>query len=171
MFKCKAVNQDFFNTASVKVINRVDLQASPETLFTLFKDGDAWTEWFNGMHKVTWTSSEPFREGTTRTIHLGLLITNEYFFTWEENKRFAFYLTETNLPFVEALAEDYLLEKINDTTTRFTYTAAYNPALPIKLLGPIGRALINRTFKKATLSLQRYVNTGAYSSRLSLVGQ
>ena len=53
------------------------------------------------------------------------------FFHWEENKRFAFYFTKTNLPFVKALVEDYLLDPIDNTMTRFTYAVEYEPALTL----------------------------------------
>lgn len=70
-------------------------------------DGDSWPKWLSGLEKVTWTSPQPFRVGTTRTVE-GQGIMEEEFFIWDEGERMAFYVTATNMP-VKAFAEDYKL--------------------------------------------------------------
>ena len=158
MPQCKAADLNFLDTAKVKEVNSVTLPASAKTVFALFRDADAWPRWFDGMSKVVWTSPEPFGVGTTRSVWLGPLRVDEYFFDWTEDQRFAFYFTGTNLPFVKALVEEYQLKDLGADQCRFTYTVAYDPAMPLSLSGPIGRAALARTFRKATQSLAGYLN-------------
>ena len=154
---CREVDISFLDIAPEKVINIVELEAPIETVFAMLEDENAWPKWFADILKVTWTSPKPFGVGTTRTVKLKPLTVWEKFFIWEDNKRFAFYFTQTSLPFVKALVEDYQLEKIDDNNTRFTYTVAYEPALPLKLTGPIGRSMLRRMFGKAAKSFVNYV--------------
>lgn len=70
-------------------------------------DGESWTKWLD-LTKVTWTSPQPFCEGTTRTVE-GHSTMEEEFFIWDEGERMAFYVTASDLPLVKAFAEDYKL--------------------------------------------------------------
>jgi hypothetical protein len=59
--------------------------------------------------------------GTTRTVWLTLATLDEHFFRWEQNRRCSFYVTGHSMPLAHALAEDYLLEEVAPSKTRFTY--------------------------------------------------
>ena len=156
---CQSVDMNFLESAPVKIINSVDISATPEQIFAVFEDENSWPQWFTGIVGVEWTSPKPFGVGTTRTVNLGAMKVYENFIHWEDNQRFAFYFTKTSLPFVKALLEDYRLEVLDSTTTRFTHTVAYEPSLPLSLLGPIGKAALNRNFKMATKSLVRFMES------------
>lgn len=155
---CRPVEHDFLETAPVVIVNTVAINATPETIFRSFAEADDWPKWFDGMSKVEWTSPKPFGVGTTRTVSLGALKVYEHFTRWEDNKRFTFYFTKTNLPFVNALMEDYLLEPISDQQTRFTYTVAYEPRLPLSILGPVGKFALTKNFEKATKSCAKFMS-------------
>ncbi|MCG8669586.1 MAG: SRPBCC family protein [Pseudomonadales bacterium] len=157
MPNCKPVEHDFLDNAPVVIVHAIEIHATPETIFKSFEDADHWPQWFDGMTKVEWTSPKPFGVGTTRTVSLGAMKVYEYFTRWEENKRFTFYFTKTNLPFVNALMEDYLLEPIGDGITRFTYTVAYEPKFPLSLLGPVGKFALTKNFEKATNSCAKFM--------------
>jgi hypothetical protein len=154
---CNAASLDFLNTAKVKEVNTVVLPASAHDVFELFRKADAWPKWFKGIDRVVWTSPEPFGIGTTRTVWLGPLRVDEYFFDWIDDQRFAFYFTGTNLPFVRTLVEFYELEPLTEQSCRFTYTVAYDPAFPLSATGFVGRMALGRTFRRATQSLASYL--------------
>ncbi|MBL4865473.1 MAG: SRPBCC family protein [Pseudomonadales bacterium] len=153
-FPCRAVEESFLTTAPMRFVNEVILDAPPEGVFRMFEDGDSWSKWIKGLKRVEWTSPKPFGVGTTRTVTLDVMSVKEYFFIWEQNKRFTFYFTSTSMPFVKALCEDYLLEPIGEGKTKFTYTVACEPSLPLKLSGPIGKYALRKLFKDATQALQ-----------------
>jgi hypothetical protein len=58
---------------------------------------------------------------------------------------------------VNALMEDYLLEPISERATRFTYTVAYEPRVPLSLLGPVGKFALSRNFEKASKSCAKFM--------------
>lgn len=155
--QCRTVDLKFLELAPEIIINIVEVPATPEQIFATFEDAQAWPKWFKGIQSVEWTSKKPFGVGTTRTVSLGALKVWEHFDRWEQNKGFTFHFTQTSLPFVRALMEDYQLEKIDEKNTRFTYTVAYEPSLVLKLSGSIGRAALRRNFGRAAKSLVNYM--------------
>lgn len=162
MPRCETADISYLDQAPCKVVNVVDLPATPEAVFAIFEDEHAWPKWFGVLTKVEWTSPKPYGVGTTRTVTInGILKAKEHFFHWEDNRGFSFYFTETSLPFVKALVEDYQLEPIDANTTRLTYTVAYEPAFPLSFSGPLGKAFLARSFKKASESLVDYVRKHA----------
>lgn len=157
MPQCKKADLTFLDRAKVKATNTAVLPVPAEKAFAVLRDADAWPKWFGGMNKVVWTSPEPFGVGTTRSVWLGPLRVDEHFFDWVENERFAFYFTGTNLPFVKTLVEEYQLHALDGDRCEFTYTVAYDPALPLCLSGPIGRGALARSFRQATQSFAKYL--------------
>jgi hypothetical protein len=156
-FPCHPVETSFFDTAPMRFKNAVELDARPAEVFAIFEDGESWPRWFAGMRKVVWTSNKPYGVGTTRTVWLPLLTVDEHFFRWEQDRRFSFYLTAASMPFVHALAEDYLLEELAPGHTRFTYSVAIEPRLALRMGGPIARKYFDSTFANACKGLQSYV--------------
>jgi len=154
---CQIVDISFLDTAAEKIVNIVEVKATPEEIFSVFEDENAWPEWFDGIDKVTWTSEKPYGVDATRTLKLGPMTVWEHFFIWEQNNRFAFYFSKTSLPFVKALLEVYELEVLDENTTRFTYTVAYTPRLMLALSGPLGKFALRRNFGKAAKAFVLYM--------------
>src|SRR5262245_12401033 len=149
--------------------NAVELEARPSDVFAIFEDGDSWPRWFTVIRKVVWTTNKPFGVGTTRTVWFPLLNIDEYFFRWEQDRRFSFYLTAISLPLVHALAEDYLLEEVAPGRTRFTYSVAVEPRLAISMPSPITRPLIDAVLRNACEGLESYVLKAATPHRAQAV--
>ncbi len=58
------------DSAPVRFVNEVTINATPERVFEVLEDFDAWPEWFNDIVKVEWTSPRPFGVGTIRNADL-----------------------------------------------------------------------------------------------------
>jgi hypothetical protein len=43
-FKCRPVTLEFFDHAPVRFINEVELAASPDTVFAIFEQAEAWPQ-------------------------------------------------------------------------------------------------------------------------------
>ncbi|MDJ0676625.1 MAG: SRPBCC family protein [Calothrix sp. MO_167.B42] len=156
-FKYRPVDIDFFERAPVRFVNQVELDASPTDVFTIFEDAEAWAEWLEIIVNLQWTSPKPHGVGTTRTVKGKFLTVNEYFFVWEQNKRFAFYFTEASLPLAQAFAEDFRLEDLGNNRCKFIYTVCLEPNLLMGLGGPFIRKYYEELFHKATQNLAKYV--------------
>jgi len=156
-FPCREVGHDFLESAPLRFVNEVTINATPARVFEALEDPQAWPKWFNDIVKVEWTSPKPFSVGTTRTVRLKAMTVFEKFSVWETGKRFTFYFTETSLPFAHAFCEDYRLEDSGSGTTRLIYTVALEPRLLIRLGGPVSRLIMGRMFRNGARSLSAYM--------------
>jgi Polyketide cyclase / dehydrase and lipid transport len=104
--------------------------------------------WVRGLH-LRWTSPRPFGVGTTRQGKTmgGAMTVDEHFFIWEEGKRYAFYVTQINVPIVKSFAEDYLLEPDSANGCRFTWRIAITPSALGRPGAPLNKLMANRTFR------------------------
>jgi hypothetical protein len=143
--------------------NAVELVARPADVFAIFEDGESWPRWFHGIRKVVWTSNKPYGVGTTRTVWLTGVSVDEHFFRWEQDRRLSFYLTGHSMPLFHALAEDYLLEEVAPSKTRFTYSMAIEPRLALRMGGPIARTYFDSMVRNACEGLKNYVLKSAGS--------
>lgn len=113
MRELQQVGEDFVETAPFTFANSVVLAVSPEHLFEVFHDAEAWPRWVKALTKVTWTSPTPFGPGTTRTVRLrGGIVGDEEFFTWDEPRRIAFRFVATSTRLVTAFSERYDVEPV-----------------------------------------------------------
>lgn len=156
-FKCQPVNSDFFQSAPVRFVNEVELAASPEQVFAVFENAEAWPQWFKEIAHVEWTSPRPYGVGTTRTVSLTTVTVKEYFFVWQQNQRFAFYFTELSLPLARAFAEDYHLEDLGNNCCKFTYTVCLEPTIWLRLGGSFILNIYEGMFRRATHELTEYI--------------
>jgi hypothetical protein len=103
---------------------------------------------------IGWTSERPYGVGTTRQAKVlgGAMKLKEYFFIWEEGRRYAFYATEANLPVFRRVAEDYVVEPDGPDRCRFTWTVALEP-MP---LGRPGRPVNGIIFKRLFAETKRH---------------
>lgn len=157
-YPCREVDLIFLETAPVRFVNVVEVNATPEQIFSSWQEAQSWPQWYDGILDVEWTSEAPFGVGTTRTVKLATATVYEKFILWEQNKRFSFYFTGVNKKLFAALAEDYELEVLANGKTRFTYTVAYEPDGLLRWAGPIGRFVMRSTFAKATQSMAVYMD-------------
>ena len=97
------VGESYLATGAIEV--RREMKHPPQAVWAALLDAQAWTEWLP-ITKVTWTSPQPFRVGTTRTVEIGKQVVEEVFFAWDEGQRMAFRFDRTSLP-VRAAVEDY----------------------------------------------------------------
>jgi hypothetical protein len=140
------VDESFFQTAPVRMSETWDIARPAADVWTELT-GDRPLHWCRGL-KINWTSDRPFGLGTTRQAKvLGLLKVQEHFFVWDEGHRYAFYVTEANLPLFRSIAEDYVVEPDGPDRCRFTWKAAMAPSAAGKPGAPLNKVLFNSFFR------------------------
>ena len=160
---CSPVTMDWVHSTepSWVFINTVEIDASCAQTFFCLCDPDAWPQFFPGMVSVKWTSPDPKKVGTTRTVVFdsGLSVAEE-FLVWEENKRYAFRFFGMSKPYFEAGVEDYVLDELDGgCRCKFTYKVYIKPLLFLRLVSCLGvKSSQARNFAAATLSFQKFVN-------------
>lgn len=154
-FACRPVGLDFIESAPLRFVYEVALDASSEEVFDIL----AATYWRPGfVRDIVWTSPEPHGVGSTRTVVLNKWMgVCDKFIVWDPGKRFTFYIKETTVPLARALCEDYRLEPAGSGKTRLTYVVACEPTLLLKLAGPVARKVIGGLFGKVTHGLADFV--------------
>ena len=146
-FSCKPVDETFFDAAPFRLRAKFDV-ALPAAKVWEELTSDAPLSWCRILQDVSWTSPRPFGVGTTRSVKAlwGANLLKEHYFHWEEGHRHSFYVLESSAPLFESLAEDYLVEPISETSSRFTWTIAAMPKLFARPGAPINRALLKTLF-------------------------
>lgn len=155
---CERVDVDFVNTAPNRFSNSVDLAITPEQLFEVLADAEAWPRWASVITNVTWTTPPPIGVGTTRTVTMrGGLVGDEEFLVWEPGRRMAFRFNASSTAAVAAFAEEYVVEPTAQGC-RLTWTLANRLAGPARLTGALGRPVMNATFRRFLANLRRYTD-------------
>jgi hypothetical protein len=126
----------------------IEIPIRADQLFEILEDGDAWPKWLTALDKVTWTSPDPKRIGTTRSIDIGGNFTaDEKFIAWETDRRMAFYFTGCSRPMFRAFAEDYRVEPVAGGC-RLTWSVLVRPrGIPewsLKVVGPLLAVALRR---------------------------
>jgi Polyketide cyclase / dehydrase and lipid transport len=140
------VDESFFTTAPTRVSQTWSIPRPAAEVWAELT-GEQPLHWCRGLN-IKWTSERPFSVGTTRQAKvLGLLTVKEHFFIWEEGHRYAFHVTEANLPLFRSIAEDYLVEPDGGDRCRFTWSAAVAPSALGKPGAPANKLLFSSFFK------------------------
>jgi hypothetical protein len=157
------VDQGFFESAPTRYSHRWSI-ARPSSEVWAELVGDRPLHWCRGL-TVTWTSPRPFSVETTRQAKiLGVLKVREYFFAWEEGRRYTFYATEANLPLFHRVAEDYIVEPDGPNRCTFTWKIALAPTLIGKAGGAAYGLLFNSVFKDTTRYFRRLIAAASAAS-------
>lgn len=158
MFPCERVDVSFIDNAPFVFRNSVDLAITPEQLFEVLADAQAWPRWASVITNVTWTSPEPRGVGTTRVVEMrGGMVGNEEFLAWEPFSHMAFRFNECSTQAVAAFAEDYRVEVIPGGC-RLTWTMAQKPAGPARLAMYLVGPLLNLGLRRFLRNLRRYTD-------------
>ncbi|BBY21199.1 SRPBCC family protein [Mycobacterium stomatepiae] len=159
MHPCERVDLDFIETAPFRFRNSVDLAITPEQVFDVLADADAWPRWASVITKVTWTSPEPRGVGTTRIVEMrGGITGDEEFLAWEPFTHMAFRFNQCSTAAVAAFAEDYRVEVIPGGC-RLTWTMAQKPAGPARLAMVVVGPLLNLGLRRFLSNLRRYTDS------------
>ena len=143
MNKLEPVALDFFDTAPLRVQCTLVAKCTPEELFETLRGDTVWTEWAGVIQGVSWTSEKPYAKNATRDVSLvGGMLVKERFFHWEENERVAFYVTESTIPNLRKLAEDYVVERLGPNETRLIWTVAIENEGFLRYLNPMTRRVM-----------------------------
>lgn len=156
MFPCERVGPDFFGSTPQLFSNSVHLAVTPEELFEVLADADAWPRWATVITKVTWTSPEPRGVGATRLVAMrGGIVGSEEFLTWDPGRHMAFRFNESSTSALAAFAEDYRIEPAPHGC-RLTWSLATRMSGPARLAAPLTGPAMNLAFRRFLGNLRRY---------------
>ena len=146
-FSLEPVDEGFFEAARFRLRGAFEIPRRAASVWGELT-GDAALHWCRALDSITWTSPGPFGVGTTRTARSlrGASVLHERFFCWEEGWRRSFYVEEASVPLFRRFAEDYLVEALSETTSRFTWTIAVQSRPAFRLADPVNCLLLKSVF-------------------------
>ncbi len=118
-----------FAAAPKRYTTTVDLDCTPDALFDVFEDADAWPLWIGPIRSVEWHGPMPPTVGTTRTVHMvGGIELLERFTAWERGRHMQFVFVEFPQPGLDGFGEDYRVADLGGGRCRLKWTMALAPA-------------------------------------------
>lgn len=155
---CAKVGIEYVDEAPFRYANSVDLNITPDQLFEVLADADAWPRWGKVITHVEWTTPEPHGVGTTRDVTMrGGLLASEEFLAWEPGRLLAFRFTTASERSIKAFAERYDVEP-TASGCRLTWTLALDVAGPGPLFMPISGLASNAAFRWFLRNLRSYTD-------------
>ena len=139
---CEKVGIEFFDAAPTIHRASIEVTATPERVFDLLLDANAWVTWAFPITRVEWTSGFPIEVGSTRNVHMrGNMVGYEEFIAYEHGSRMAFRFNEASKKGISAFAEDYQVTDLGNGRCRVEWTMAMDtgrtPGLMDKLTNPV----------------------------------
>ncbi len=134
----------------------LDLNAPLEQVWAVIADHTRMTEWAQ-MDGVIITSDETRGVGLTCECDFGFFTADERVIEWQENRKIVHEIEAMGMPMIET----WTLEPRGEGT-RFIWQQEVNPAGIRKLLLPMIKLQMGRTFDKALENLKRVVEGGSY---------
>lgn len=110
---------EWIDGAPVTATASVDIAAPPAAVWAHVVDHASWPEWFVQLERVEALGS-PTGVGGGRRVIVRKRPIDEVFTAWDDDRHFAFSVTESKLPILKSLAESVRLEPI-ESGTRLTY--------------------------------------------------
>lgn len=158
MHPCERVGLDFLEHAPQRFSNSVDLAVTPDEIWEVLADAEAWPHWASVITNVTWTSPEPHGIGTTRTVDMrGGIVGDEEFLAWEPGRHMAFRFNAASTSALAVFVEDYLIEP-TPQGCRLTWTLANRLTGPARWAAPVSGPLMNLAFRRFLSNLRRYTD-------------
>jgi len=159
--ECERVGLDYFATSPCRVQVAEVIGASPERIFEVFSDAEAWPRWAFPITGVEWTSPFPLEVGSTRTVRMhGGMVGWEEFLAWEPGRRMAFRFNQTVKGGPTAFAEDYLVTDLRDGRSLVEWTMAMTLSGPSERLAPVIAPVMRRVNRHMLRQFRAHVEAG-----------
>jgi len=157
-YECRKIDLEFFNDAEILIESEVTLACSPQSLFRCFEDADAWSEWVNVIENVEWTSPQPLKVGTTRSVKMpGGMVAYEEFLAWDAPRHMAFRFNQFSQSFLKAFGEDYRITDLGNNRCHLVWTVAMQQDGMASMMSPLLKPFIAWNLRKISRSLANYM--------------
>jgi carbon monoxide dehydrogenase subunit G len=159
-YLCDKVDDAWIDSAPVRLVNAVDVDATPEQIWTALEDASAWPRWATVITNVEWTSPRPFGVGTTRTVTMrARMVADEEFISWAPPSRMGFRFNGASMDGVRAFAERYTLDPLPGGGTRVVWVMAMAPKGVSTVIVPVTRLPMRLMFGRMLRKFGRLVES------------
>lgn len=156
-----AVDLNYLKTAPNLITCSVQIDATPEEVFTHLEKPETWIDTSEAITDLKWTSPKPFKAGTTRTVYLDLpqgnIQVDEVFIVWEQNKRMSFYFSHLNKKIFNAVLEDYVIDDLGNGRSKMIWKFAYQGAGIYRPIFSLIKGKVKKDNQKSLDNMAAYI--------------
>jgi carbon monoxide dehydrogenase subunit G len=155
-FELRREDLAFLDTATVVHACVADVAAPRALVFAALADPRTWREWFPGVREASYPSPPPHGVGSIRVAQVDATRWIEEIIAWEHDRRWAYTVTRTSVPFARAQVESF---DVSDGAagTRVCWTLALEPRLLARLGAPLAPGILDRLFRRAMRNLEGFL--------------
>jgi hypothetical protein len=151
-FTLRREDLGFVARAPVVHVAEAVVAAPRPAVFGALADAEGWREWFPNVRAASYASPPPHGVGTIREANVGGTRWVEEMLAWDVDRRFAWTVTRSSVPFATALVESYELDD-GPGGTRLRWTFALEPRLLARLGAPFAGRTIARLLVRVAANL------------------
>ncbi|MGH9275469.1 MAG: SRPBCC family protein [Acidimicrobiales bacterium] len=142
-------------SAPVQNVARAHSSASPDAVFAVIADQEAWPAWFPRLKSVT-VSPGPLGVGSRRTVRLPGLAVDEVVIGWEPGRLFAFTGVAVRPYVFSELVEQCVLDPTDDGGTDIAWVQSLTPGNAVfRAVFRFGRRGVLKALEQGMTNLAR----------------
>jgi len=155
MFPCDPVGLELIDTARFRSTNSIDLPLTPEQLWQVLEDEEAWPQW-SYVTRMSWTGPRPRGIGSTRAIETrsGGHVVDEVI-AWHPQSHLAFRVISSSADTEGASVEEFRIEPTAQGC-RVTWTLAHDPKNPPLLARLVAGRVMDSKYREYLKKLRSY---------------
>jgi hypothetical protein len=147
-FAIKEQTSEWIADAPIRVERAFNLQAPPESVFSVLSDDVSWPVWYSGVRSVRLTN-DVAGEGSTRSVWFGGARVDERVLLYEEPCRIVFAAVSSNVPGLKSVVTDWRVVPLGAGCSRLTVAVGLECSGPLRFAPSIGRLLLRRATRGA----------------------
>ncbi len=124
MFSVEKQNIDFMETAPIRFTKSFELAWSVADFWNFLITYESWQSWFPNVTRVSHLSELKEGIGSIRKVYMGNFIAEEEFIEWQEQKVWAFSVTQLNLPILKGMIEKVSITQKEEQRVLIDWTVA-----------------------------------------------
>jgi hypothetical protein len=134
----RRVGKDFLRSAPSIVTRRQHIALDRQRVFEHLAQAETWPRWHPFITGAEWMSPGPWRVGATRKVHLNArYYAYEDLLEWDEGRRLTLRYVESDVPVLNAFAEDLVLKDGPDGGCTLSWTIATESSGLLKPIAPV----------------------------------
>jgi polyketide cyclase/dehydrase/lipid transport protein len=155
-FELRRESLGFVDRAPVVHVAEAEVAAPRRAVFAAFAEPRGWKHWFPSVREASYTTPPPHGVGTIRNADVGGTRWVEEIVAWDDDRRWAWTVVRTSVPFASAQVESFELVDAG-AGTRVRWTLALEPRLLARLGGPFFGRTVRRLLPRAMDNLGAYL--------------
>ncbi|MGB9113372.1 MAG: SRPBCC family protein [Acidimicrobiales bacterium] len=147
-FAIEEQTSEWIAAAPTRVEIAFDVQAPPESVFSVLSDDVSWPVWYAGVRSVRLTNGA-VGEGATRSVWFRAARVDERVLLYEEPCRIVYAGVSSNVPGLKSVVTDWRIVPLGAGCSRLTVAVGLECSGPLRLVPWLVRLALGRATRGA----------------------